>query len=286
MKFTKMQGAGNDYVYLDCTRERVPGDMSALARKISDRHFGVGSDGLILICPSETADFRMEMYNADGSQGRMCGNGVRCVGKYVFDRGLTDKTKFTVETLAGIRHLEVFPKDGKAEKIRVDMGIPEFAPEKIPARFEGERVLEVPLNLGELELKLSCVSMGNPHAVTFVADADNYPVETVGRLVENSNVFPEGVNTEFVQILSRDRMKMRVWERGSGETLACGTGACASLVAAALSGRCDRAATVELLGGELFIEWDENGTVWMTGEAAFIFDGEYHLDTEAKGDSK
>ena len=277
MKFAKMQGAGNDYVYIDCTQSRPAVDMAQLAIQISDRHFGVGADGLILICPSERADFRMEMYNADGSQGRMCGNGIRCVGKFVYDRHLTDQTEITVETLAGLRHLQIIEEGGIARAVRVDMGKPILEPEKIPALFPGRQAIRVPLILEERGLEVSCVSMGNPHAVTFVDNVADYPVEKIGRMVENHPAFPERINAEFVQILSPNRMKMRVWERGSGETLACGTGACASLVAAVLCGKVERAATMEVLGGELQLEWDENGTVWMTGGAEFVFDGEYFL---------
>lgn len=275
MKFTKMQGAGNDYVYIDCTRARPEGDMAQLARQISDRHFGVGADGLILICPSDQADFRMEMYNADGSLGRMCGNGIRCVGKYVYDRGLTEKTELTIETLAGLRRLQLLTQGKRAVKVRVDMGVPVLEPEKIPALFSGPRAIRVPLILEERGLEVSCVSMGNPHAVVFVEDVAHYPVEKIGPMVETHPAFPERINTEFVQVLSPNHLKMRVWERGSGETLACGTGACASLVAAVLCGKAERAATLELLGGRLHIEWDEQGKVWMTGGADFVFDGEY-----------
>ncbi len=280
MKFTKMQGAGNDYVYIDCTKARPVLDMAALSIKISDRHFGVGSDGLILICPSEIADFRMEMYNADGSLGKMCGNGIRCVGKYVYDRGLTDKKEITVETLSGLRHLQILEQEGKAAKVRVDMGAPILEPERIPVLFPGERAVRVPLILEERGMEVTCVSMGNPHAVCFVEDVAHYPVEAIGSMIEKHPAFPERVNAEFVQVLAHDRLRMRVWERGSGETMACGTGACAALAAAVLCGKTDRAVTMELLGGELFIEWDENGTVYMTGGADFVFDGEYFLDRQ------
>ena len=267
MKFTKMQGLGNDYVYVNCFEEKIEAP-SELAVKISDRHFGVGSDGLIMINPSEKADFEMEMYNADGSRGEMCGNGIRCVGKYVYDYGLTDKTE------GGIKYLSLNVEDGKVRSVRVDMGSPVLRPEDIPVRCEGERAVDVPVTVDGTEYRMTCVSMGNPHAVVFVDDVKTFPLETVGPKFENHEVFPNRVNTEFVRVIDRKTAEMRVWERGSGETLACGTGACAVAVACALNGLGEDEMTVKLLGGDLLIQWDrENDKVYMTGPAETVFDG-------------
>ena len=273
MKFTKMQGLGNDYVYVNCFEEKIEAP-SELAVKISDRHFGVGSDGLIMINPSEKADFEMEMYNADGSRGEMCGNGIRCVGKYVYDYGLTDKTEISVETLGGIKYLSLNVEDGKVRSVRVDMGSPVLRPEDIPVRCEGERAVDVPVTVDGTEYRMTCVSMGNPHAVVFVDDVKTFPLETVGPKFENPEVFPNRVNTEFVRVIDRKTAEMRVWERGSGETLACGTGACAVAVACALNGLGEDEMRVKLLGGDLLIQWDrENDKVYMTGPAETVFDG-------------
>ena len=273
MKFTKMQGLGNDYVYVNCFEEKIE-TPSELAAKISDRHFGVGSDGLIMINPSEKADFEMEMYNADGSRGEMCGNGIRCVGKYVYDYGLTDKTEITVETLGGIKYLSLNVEDGKVRSVRVDMGSPVLRPADIPVRCEGERAVDVPVNVDGTEYRMTCVSMGNPHAVVFVDDVETFPLEAVGPKFENHEVFPNRVNTEFVRVVDRKTAEMRVWERGSGETLACGTGACAVAVACVLNGMGEDEMTVKLLGGDLLIQWDrENDKVYMTGPAETVFDG-------------
>ena len=273
MKFTKMQGLGNDYVYVNCFEEKIE-TPSELAAKISDRHFGVGSDGLIMIKPSEKADFEMEMYNADGSRGEMCGNGIRCVGKYVYDYGLTDKTEISVETLGGVKYLSLNVEDGKVRSVRVDMGSPVLRPADIPVRCEGERAVDVPVNVDGTEYRMTCVSMGNPHAVVFVDDVETFPLEAVGPKFENHEVFPNRVNTEFVRVLDRKTAEMRVWERGSGETLACGTGACAVAVACVLNGMGEDEMTVKLLGGDLLIQWDrENDKVYMTGPAETVFDG-------------
>ena len=276
MKFTKMQGIGNDYVYVNCLQETIE-NPSELAKKISDRHYGVGSDGLIMINPSDKADFEMEMYNADGSRGEMCGNGIRCVAKYVYDYGLTDKTSISVETLAGIKYLDLTVEDGKVVLVKVDMGKPMLRPEEVPVVSEKEEVIDEPITVDGQEYRLTCVSMGNPHAVVFIdQDVKEFPLETVGVKFENHERFPKRVNTEFVNVLDRHTAQMRVWERGSGETLACGTGACAVAVACALNGLTEDEVTVKLLGGDLQIKWDrEKNTVYMTGPAEVVFDGEW-----------
>ena len=276
MRFTKMQGAGNDYVYVNCFEQTVE-NAPELARRISDRHFGVGSDGLILIAPSDVADVQMIMYNADGSRAQMCGNGIRCVGKYAHDRGLTDKTVLTVETLAGIKTLTLhLGPDGQTESVTVDMGEPELTPEKIPVRADGARAVDIPIEAAGQTWRATCVSMGNPHAVIFVGDVDSLDLPKIGPEFEHHALFPERTNTEFCQVLPDGALKMRVWERGAGETLACGTGACATLVAANLTERSGRAATLKLRGGDLAISWDvQNNHIFMTGPATFVFDGEY-----------
>ena len=276
MKFTKMQGIGNDYVYVNCLQETIE-NPSELAKKISDRHYGVGSDGLIMINPSDKADFEMEMYNADGSRGEMCGNGIRCVAKYVYDYGLTDKTRISVETLAGIKYLDLTVEDGKVVLVKVDMGKPMLRPEEVPVVSEKEEVIDEPITVDGQEYRMTCVSMGNPHAVVFIdQDVKEFPLETVGVKFENHERFPKRVNTEFVNVLDRHTAQMRVWERGSGETLACGTGACAVAVACALNGLTEDEVTVKLLGGDLQIKWDrEKNTVYMTGPAEVVFDGEW-----------
>lgn len=271
-----MQGLGNDYVYVNCFKEKIE-NPSELAVKISDRHFGVGSDGLIMINPSDKADFEMEMYNADGSRGEMCGNGIRCVAKYVYDYGLTDKTSISVETLGGIKYLDLTVENGKVSLVKVDMGKPELEPSKIPVAAEGSRVVDEPITVAGKEYRMTCVSMGNPHAVVYVdRDVKELPLETIGPEFENHERFPNRVNTEFVRIIDRKTAEMRVWERGSGETLACGTGACAVAVASVLNGLTEDEVTVKLLGGDLLIKWDrEKDTVYMTGPAAVVFDGEW-----------
>lgn len=274
MKFTKMQGLGNDYVYVNCFEEKVE-NPSELAVKVSDRHFGIGSDGLILIRPSEVADFRMTMFNADGSESEMCGNGIRCVGKYVYDYGLTDKTEVSVETLAGIKYLKFLIKDGKVDMVTVNMGEPILKPELVPVVGEGDAVIDSPIEVAGKEYKMTCVSMGNPHSVVFVDDVDNFPLHEVGPLFEHHKAFPRRVNAEFCQVIDRTHAKMRVWERGTGETLACGTGTCATAVACILNGKTEDEVTITLLGGDLIIRWDrEKNVIYMTGPARVVFDGE------------
>ena len=276
MKFTNMQGLGNDYVYVNCFKEKID-NPPEVAKIVSDRHFGIGSDGLIMINPSKVADFEMEMYNADGSRGEMCGNGIRCVAKYVYDYGLTDKTSISVETLAGIKYLDLTVEDGKVVLVKVDMGKPMLRPEEVPVVSEKEEVIDEPITVDGQEYRMTCVSMGNPHAVVFIdQDVKEFPLETVGVKFENHERFPKRVNTEFVNVLDRHTAQMRVWERGSGETLACGTGACAVAVACALNGLTEDEVTVKLLGGDLQIKWDrEKNTVYMTGPAEVVFDGEW-----------
>lgn len=277
MKFTKMQGLGNDYVYVNCMEQMVE-DAAETARRVSDRHFGIGSDGLILICPSDKADFEMRMYNADGSRGEMCGNGIRCVGKYVYDYRLTDKTFLSVETLGGIKHLFLEVEDGKVSLVKVDMGPAILEPEKIPVTAEGSRVVDEPLCVDGKTFRMTCVSMGNPHAVIYVDDVQGMDLEKTGPSFENHERFPNRINTEFAHVLDRNTVEMRVWERGSGETLACGTGACAVAVASILNGYTEDQVTVRLLGGDLKIEWDrEANKVYMTGPAEVVFDGEIRL---------
>lgn len=274
MKFTKMQGCGNDYVYVDCTRQPLE-NVNELARRVSDRHYGIGSDGLILIKSSDKADFFMEMYNSDGSQSAMCGNGMRCVGKYVYDFGLTDKTEISVDTLAGVKYLKLNVVDGKVATVRVNMGSPILNPAEIPVVSEGEVVVNEPIEVDGKTYQMTCVSMGNPHAILFVDETDNLPMEEIGPKFENHERFPERTNTEFVKVVDRKTLKMRVWERGAGETLACGTGACATLVAAVLNGVAENTATLQLLGGNLEITWDrEENVVYMEGPAVTVFSGE------------
>lgn len=274
MKFTKMQGIGNDYVYVNCFQEKVenPGE---LAVRVSDRHFGIGSDGLILIKPSEEADFRMEMYNADGSEGAMCGNGIRCVAKYVYDYGLTDQTSLSVETKSGIKYLDLTIEDGKVCQVRVNMGAPELESRKIPVVSDKERVIDQPIEVQGRIYHMTCVSMGNPHAVVYLDDVKNLKIEEIGPEFESHSCFPDRVNTEFVRVVDEHTVEMRVWERGSGETLACGTGACAVAVASILNGYVNGEVTVKLLGGDLKIFWDEKeNLIYMTGPATVVFDGE------------
>ncbi len=275
LTFTKMQGAGNDYIYIDCTKELLENPEQA-AVTWSDRHFGIGGDGLVLICPSTSADFRMRMFNADGSEGNMCGNAIRCVGKYVYDRGLTHQTRISIETKSGIKYLEMTPENGKIRWVSVDMGQAILDPTEIPVCLPGDRIVNRPADFGGRSYRITCVSMGNPHCVTFVEeDVRTIPLAEIGPLFEHSPLFPQRVNTEFVRVLGPAEIEMRVWERGSGETLACGTGACASLVAAVLNGFCprDREVTVHLLGGDLLITWLEDGSVRMRGPAEEVFTG-------------
>ena len=273
MKFTKMHGLGHDYVYVNCFEEKID-NPPAVARFVSDRHFGIGSDGLIMINPSKTADFEMEMYNADGSRGEMCGNGIRCVAKYVYDYGLTDKTQISVETLGGIKYLDLTVEDGKVSQVKVDMGKPELEADLIPIISEREQVIDEPIEVDGKEYHMTGVSMGNPHAVIYVDDVKGLDLEKIGPKFENHERFPKRINTEFVHCIDRQTVEMRVWERGSGETLACGTGACAVAVSSILNNLTDTRVTVKLLGGDLQIEWDrEKDRVFMTGPATVVFDG-------------
>ena len=282
MKFTKMQGLGNDYVYVNCFKEKIH-NPPEVAKIVSDRHFGIGSDGLIMINPSKVADFEMEMYNADGSRGEMCGNGIRCVAKYVYDYGLTDKTHISVETLGGIKYLDLTVKDGKVALVRVDMGEPELDPEKIPIIMKGysdetDRVLNAQIKVDGKEYHMTGVSMGNPHDVVYIDDVQGLAIEKIGPKFENHERFPQRINTEFARVIDRKTVEMRVWERGSGETLACGTGACAVAVASILNGYTEREVEIRLLGGNLQIEWnEEDNHVYMTGPATVVFDGEIEL---------
>ncbi len=283
IKFTKMQGLGNDYVYIDCTKmeEKEVKDISCLAKIMSDRHFGIGSDGLILICKSEIVDFKMVMFNQDGSQAEMCGNGIRCVGKFVYDKGLTNKTQLNIETLAGIKKLELHIKEEKVDTVTVDMGKPILEAEKIPVISEEKIVKNLKIQALDKEFIFTCVSMGNPHAITIVEDVDSFDVEKYGKVLEIDKHFPKKANIEFIEILDRNTVKMRVWERGSGETLACGTGASATCVACTLNGVVNEKEDikVKLLGGELSIKWDEN--VYMTGKARTVFEGEFNENVRA-----
>lgn len=273
MKFTKMHGLGNDYVYVNCFEEKID-NPPAVARFVSDRHFGIGSDGLIMINPSKTADFEMEMYNADGSRGEMCGNGIRCVAKYVYDYGLTDKTQISVETLGGIKYLDLTVEDVKVSLVKVDMGKPKLEADLIPIISEREQVIDEPIEVDGKEYHMTGVSMGNPHAVIYVDDVKGLDLEKIGPKFENHERFPKRINTEFVHCIDRQTVEMRVWERGSGETLACGTGACAVAVSSILNNLTDTQVTVKLLGGDLQIEWDrEKDRVFMTGPATVVFDG-------------
>ena len=304
MKFTKMQGLGNDYVYVNCFKETVS-NPTETARFVSDRHFGVGADGLIMINPSEKADFEMEMYNADGSRGEMCGNGIRCVAKYVYDYGLTDKTSISVETLGGIKYLELTVEDGMVSLVRVDMGRPKLEAAEVPILCEAvteecvvdedsvlgggyaedivkigdcRKVINEPIVVDGMEYRITGVSMGNPHAVVFLEDVEGLEIEKIGPKFENHERFPKRINTEFVRVIDRETIEMRVWERGSGETLACGTGACAAAVASILNGLAERKVTVKLRGGDLLVEWEEEtGKVYMTGPAVTVFEGELYV---------
>ena len=276
MKFTKMQGCGNDYVYVNCFAEDLPAsERPQFSRRVSDRHFGAGSDGLICICPSEKADFLMDMYNADGSRAEMCGNGIRCVAKYVYERGMTDKDVITVETGAGVKTLWLNVEDGAVESVRVCMGSPEFEPARIPVDATGGAFIDQPVEVGGNVWNVTALSVGNPHAVVFVEDVDWLDLPSLGPLFENHPLFPERVNTEFVPLIGRNTLKMRLWERGSGETMACGTGSTAALAAAVVNGRCENSAKLILRGGELLIEWDrDKNLIYMTGPAVTVYDAE------------
>ncbi len=275
MKFTKMQGIGNDYVYVNCFEETVA-DPERVSEIISDRHFGIGADGLVLIMPSDKADFRMRMFNADGSEGNMCGNATRCIGKFVYDNHLTDKTSITLETRSGIKKLTLYPENGKVKTVLVDMGKAVLKPADIPMNVSGDTFINKPITVDGKEVFITAVSMGNPHAVTYVDDVDGLELEKIGPSFENHPLFPERVNTEFIKILDESTMQMRVWERGSGETWACGTGACAATAASVLNGYFphDKEITVKLRGGDLFITYKSDGTVLMRGPAETVFTGE------------
>jgi diaminopimelate epimerase len=289
MRFTKMHGLGNDYVYVNCFEETVAADIPKLAIAVSDRHFGVGGDGLILICPSERADARMRMFNADGSESEMCGNGVRCVAKYVYDHGIARKPELKIETGRGVLTLQVFPgRDGNIEKVRVDMGTPILDAPQIPTTLPVERVVNVPAPRdlidphsswardGDVDPRLTCVSMGNPHVVIYCGDVAKIPLPTIGPLLERASIFPRRINVHFVQVVSPSEVIMRTWERGSGITLACGTGACAVAVAGVLTGRTDRAILAHLPGGDLELDWpSDDSSVFMTGPATEVFSGEW-----------
>lgn len=280
MKFTKMQGCGNDYVYVNCFQENVSSPES-VAKAISDRHFGIGSDGLVLICPSDKADCRMRMFNPDGSESEMCGNAVRCVAKYVYDRGIAHKKTITVDTLAGIKIIEVHTDENDiARTLTVDMGAPVTEAAEVPVIADSSPVKDLVLSAYDSDFTFTCVSMGNPHAVTFITeDVEEFDVERFGKVFETDSHFPRKANIEFANVISPTHLKMRVWERGTGETLACGTGTCATVAAACINGLSPHEPVrVELLGGELTIEWKESdGHIYMTGPAEFVFDGEYNL---------
>ncbi|MEG0035020.1 MAG: diaminopimelate epimerase [Oscillospiraceae bacterium] len=273
MKFTKMQGCGNDYVYVNCFNETID-DRPALSRLVSNRNFGVGSDGLICICPSQIADFKMDMYNADGSASPMCGNGIRCVGKYLFDRGIVPKTEMTIETASGVKSLKLYSFGGEVRSVRVNMGRAELHPEKIPIKLDGERIINRVVEISDGKYCINCVSMGNPHCVVFCGRVDRVDLPKLGPLFENDPLFPDRVNTEFVRIINRNTLKMRVWERGNGETPACGTGACAAVVAAVEMGLCAKGedVTVKVRGGELIVNYTDEA-VFLTGNAKLVFEG-------------
>ena len=278
MKFTKMHGIGNDYIYVNCFEE-VVSDPERLAIVMSRPHFGVGSDGLILIGPSDSADFSMRVFNSDGSEADMCGNGIRCVGKYVYERGLTDKSDLTIETKGGLKVIHMEVEGGKVARVKVDMGTPELNPQLIPVNLPGELVLRHRLQIMGQTWYITCVNMGNPHAVLFVRDPEVVDLPTIGPMIEHHPLFPRRTNVEFVRIIDRNILQMRVWERGAGETLACGTGACASLVACVLAGLSDRTVQMKLSGGNLQLHWDASDNhVYQTGPAAFVYDGEWLED--------
>ena len=274
MEFTKMHGIGNDYIYFNCLEEEIK-EPEKLSIKLSDRHFGVGGDGIVLILPSKVADFRMRMFNADGSEGKMCGNATRCIGKYVFEKHYTDKKEFTLETLGGIKELCLKVKDNKVIEVSVNMGSPITNSKEVPVIFHKEIILNEKVKIQDTEYNITCVSMGNPHCIIYMDNIDDLDLRTIGPRFEKNPMFPEGINTEFVEVIDSKTLKMRVWERGSGETYACGTGACAVTVASILNGYCikDEDITVKLLGGELKIKYSSDGSVYMTGPAEIVFEG-------------
>lgn len=280
MKFTKMHGCGNDYVYIDGAAWKIPQeDKPRVVRFLSDRHYGVGGDGVIFINPGETADFEMEMYNADGTRAEMCGNGIRCVAKYVYDKGLTDSKRISIVSAGQVKYLELaVDQENKVSQVRVNMGSPILEPERIPVVLSGERAVDVPIQVGGTTYRMTCVSMGNPHAVVFVENVGDLKLEQTGPLFESHELFPNRTNTEFVEVVDRRHVKMRVWERGTGETLACGTGCCATAVACVLNGLTDSSVTVGVLGGEIQVSWDrEENLVYMTGPATTVYEGEICL---------
>ena len=277
LHFTKMEGLGNDYIYFDGINQEIPMDKEFIT-KISDRHFGIGSDGMIVILPSDKYDFKMRMFNLDGSEAMMCGNGIRCFAKFIYDHQLSDKRVLKVETKSGLRVVELLFKDDKCVGAKVDMGKPILTCKDIPCTYDSETMINEVVTIGDHDYPLTTISMGNPHAIVYVDDVKNLPIEKIGPLFEKHERFPNRVNTEFVKVLDRNTVEMRVWERGSGETLACGTGACATAVAAVLNGHCNGEILIHLLGGDLKIEWDkETNHVFMTGPAAISFEGEINL---------
>ena len=279
MKFTKMHGCGNDYIYVDGSKEQIAAeDKPALVKRLSDRHFGIGGDGVIFINPSKEADFEMEMYNMDGTRAEMCGNGIRCVAKFVYDKGLTDQRNVSIVSCGKVKYLELNVENGKVSTVKVNMGAPVLKASDIPVIADGEEVISERIEVGEEIYNMTCVSMGNPHAVVFVKDVASLPLEKIGPMFENHIRFPKRINTEFVKVLDSETIEMRVWERGTGETLACGTGACASAVACVLNGLTGEEVTVKLLGGNLQIRWDRSeNLVYMTGPASTVFEGEIEL---------
>lgn len=279
MRFTKMHGCGNDYIYVDGIKEQIEeAKKPEIVRKLSDRHFGIGGDGVIFINSSDEADFEMEMYNMDGSRAEMCGNGIRCVAKFVYDKGLTDRTKISIISCGKIKYLELFVTDGKVSTVKVNMGTPILQAQEIPVIADTSEVIAQRIELEDAVYEMTCVSMGNPHAVIFMDEVSSLPIEKIGPLFENHIRFPKRTNTEFVKLLDKDTVEMRVWERGTGETLACGTGACAAVVAGVLNGLTNEKVTVKLLGGILEIEWNrKENLVFMTGPAVTVFEGEIEI---------
>ncbi len=275
IEFTKLHGCGNDYIYIDGSTQKLPQEAKPdFVRKMSDRHFGIGGDGVIFINPSDEADFEMEMYNADGSRAQMCGNGIRCVAKFVYDKHLTDRTEITVVSAGSVKKLKLYVEDGQVKRVRVNMGRPILKASEIPVVAETEQVLDHPVSVADRQWRMSCVSMGNPHAVVLAEDVESLPLAQIGPCFEQYPMFPERVNTEFIRIIDKNTIQLRVWERGSGETLACGTGCCAAVAACVLNGLTERNVTVRVLGGELQIEWDEStGEIFMTGPAETVFEG-------------
>lgn len=274
MKFTKMHGIGNDYIYIDCLNQALK-NPSKCAKLWSDRHFGIGSDGLVLILPSKIADFKMDIYNSDGSLAEMCGNAVRCIGKYLYENKLVNKDKILLETRSGIKELKLYIEDNKVNTVKVDMGVPILEPSKIPVNLKLDKILNYPLTIADKSYNINCVSMGNPHTVIITNDnLDNLDIKKLGPVIENHNLFPNRTNVEFINIIDKNNIKIRVWERGAGETLACGTGACASFVVSVLNNYCEREIDAHLKGGNLFLEWDKSNHIFMTGSATKVFEGE------------